>query len=185
MATKMCEVIELVGAANVVAIVTDNAAACKVSSGLLPCTLLPCVLWASKRAVQRARPCNNNSTHVRTAAQAAGALVEQKYSHITWLPCTAHVCDLLLEDIGKMDWAKGPIAAAHEIVTYLTNHQWSDALVKRVAKRPGAADGTGKGSGLELLKPGALCWLHAARAACCMRHVLRWLCLLHAACCFC
>jgi hypothetical protein len=38
--------------------------------------------------------------------KAAGQLLQSNPEHdwVTWLPCTAHVCDLYLEDVGKMPW---------------------------------------------------------------------------------
>ena len=114
----MIRIINAIGPEHVVAVVTDNAAACKK----------------------------------------AGEIVMRKFSHIYWQPCIAHVMDLLLEDICKMDWAKGTIEDCRAITTFVTNHQWSDALVRQKAKmppsQPGAKDG---GSGLELLKPGGCC----------------------------
>ena len=60
------EVIEEVGAQNVVQIITDNA-----------------------------------SNYV-----AAGRMLEEKHPTIWWTPCAAHCLDLMLEDIGKIEWAK-------------------------------------------------------------------------------
>lgn len=34
--------------------------------------------------------------------KAAGRLVEERFPHITWSPCVAHVCDLMLEDIMRI-----------------------------------------------------------------------------------
>eukprot|EP00253_Pinus_taeda_P036348 PITA_36348 len=34
----------------------------------------------------------------------AGKMLETKYKTIFWTPCTAHYIDLMLEDIGKVEW---------------------------------------------------------------------------------
>lgn len=45
----------------------------------------------------------------------AGALVEQRFPSITWMPCAAHCLDLVLEDIGKTDWAQVAISKARQV----------------------------------------------------------------------
>ncbi len=35
--------------------------------------------------------------------KAAGCKLEVHFPHITFIPCTAHCLDLLLEDMGKLD----------------------------------------------------------------------------------
>jgi hypothetical protein len=69
-----------------------------------------------------------------------GMLVEQKFSWITWTPCTPHCLDLLLEDVGKLPWAVEVVAEAKAVVQFITNHHRSQALFR------------GK-SALDLLKP--------------------------------
>jgi hypothetical protein len=71
--------IELVGAENVVSVVTDNAAACK----------------------------------------AAGAIIMDTYDHIFWSPCVAHVCDLALEDIFKIDEFQDIYTSTKEYVIFI------------------------------------------------------------------
>ena len=71
---------------------------------------------------------------------AAGKLVV-KFPGIVCSPCTAHCLDLLLEDIGKLQWIRAVIHQGHEIVKFLTNHQQSLAFYRSHAS-------------LELLKPG-------------------------------
>jgi proline dehydrogenase len=73
--------------------------------------------------------------------KAAGKLVEQEFSWITWTSCTPHCLDLLLEDVGKLPWAAEVVAEATAVVKFITNHHRSQALFR------------GK-SALDLLKPG-------------------------------
>ncbi len=62
--------------------------------------------------------------------KAAGKLVEQKFSWITWTPCTPHCLDLLLEDVGKLPWAVEVVAKAKAVVKFITNHHRSQALFR-------------------------------------------------------
>lgn len=49
----------------------------------------------------------------------AGRLVEEKYPHITWSPCVAHMCDLWLEDLFKMDYFAGVHKDCKDAVTFI------------------------------------------------------------------
>jgi hypothetical protein len=80
-------------------------------------------------------------TDSAAVCKAAGRLVEQKFSWITWTPCTPHCLDLLLEDVGKLPWAAEVVAEAKVVVKFITNHHRSQVLFR------------GK-SALDLLKPG-------------------------------
>jgi hypothetical protein len=80
-------------------------------------------------------------TDSATVCKAAGRLVEQEFSWITWTPCTPHCLDLLLEDVGKLPWAAEVVAEAKAVVKFITNHHRSQALFREK-------------SALDLLKPG-------------------------------
>jgi hypothetical protein len=62
--------------------------------------------------------------------KAAGRLVEQEFSWITWTPCTPHCLDLLLEDVGKLPWVAEVVAEAKAVVKFITNHHQSQALFR-------------------------------------------------------
>jgi hypothetical protein len=100
-ADQFIKVIDSIGPENVIQVVTDSAAACKL----------------------------------------AGSLITEQYPHITWTACRSHVLDLLLEDVGKLTWAAGPIRKARKLVKFITNHHMAQALYR-------------KHSALQLLKPG-------------------------------
>ena len=72
---------------------------------------------------------------------AARRLLEEKYPHITCSGCVAHVMDLLLEDLGKLDWVEPYLSAANDVVVFVRNHGDAEAAVKR------------HGATHELLKP--------------------------------
>jgi len=80
-------------------------------------------------------------TNSAAVCKVVGKLVEQKFSWITWTPCTPHCLDLLFEDVGKLPWAVEVVAEAKVVVKFITNHHRSQALFR------------GK-SVLDLLKPG-------------------------------
>jgi hypothetical protein len=71
----------------------------------------------------------------------AGRKLEARFPHITFIPCTSHCLDLLLEDMGKLDWVSSVIAEARTTLKFITNHHKSLALFRSMSK-------------LELLKPG-------------------------------
>ena len=58
-----------------------------------------------------------------SACTSAGRMLQAKYPHVTFTPCTAHCLDLLLEDIGKLAWAATTVKNAKLLVHYVTNHQ--------------------------------------------------------------
>jgi len=80
----LADVVEEIGVANVVQVVTDNAA-----------------------------------NYV-----AAGRLLSAKYPTIFWTPCAAHCIDLMLEDIGKMEWVQAVVQECKKITKYIYNHAW-------------------------------------------------------------
>ncbi len=67
-------------------------------------------------------------TDSAAVCKAAGKLVEQEFSWITWTPCTPHCLDLLLEDVGKLPWAAEVVVEAKVVVKFITNHHWSQVL---------------------------------------------------------
>jgi hypothetical protein len=58
-------------------------------------------------------------TDSAAACKAAGALIEARWPHITWSPCAAHVCDLAIEDIFKLDLFKSLFEETKSYVTFI------------------------------------------------------------------
>eukprot|EP00253_Pinus_taeda_P034661 PITA_34661 len=85
------EVVEEVGVANVVQVITDNA-----------------------------------SNYVLV-----GKLLEEKHRTIFWTPCAAHCIDLMLEDIGKLDWVKNTVDHAKSLTKFIYNHSWISCLMRK------------------------------------------------------
>ena len=62
---------------------------------------------------------------------AAGRLLEEKHPTIWWTPCATHCLDLMLEDIGKIEWVRKCVEQAKCITRYIYNHSWVLNLMKK------------------------------------------------------
>jgi len=85
------EVVEEVGVANVVQVITDNA-----------------------------------SNYVLV-----GKLLEENHRTIFFTPCAAHCIDLMLEDIGKLDWVKNTVDHAKSKTKFIYNHSSILSLMRK------------------------------------------------------
>ncbi|CAI7824889.1 unnamed protein product, partial [Closterium sp. NIES-54] len=54
----------------------------------------------------------------------------QEWPHIQDVPCATHVMDLLLEDVGKMGWAKPVVDKGGEISSFVRNHHWTRGYLR-------------------------------------------------------
>ena len=52
------------------------------------------------------------------------------FPKLTWMPCTAHIIDLFLEDIGKQEWAGELFTWAKGIVKFIKAHHKSLAIFR-------------------------------------------------------
>ena len=55
---------------------------------------------------------------------AVGRLLCGKYPTIFWTTCAAHCIDLILEDIGKLEWVQDVVQECKQITKYIYNHAW-------------------------------------------------------------
>jgi hypothetical protein len=63
--------------------------------------------------------------------RAAGALVEARYDHIYWTPCTVHSLNLVMKAIGtQIEWVKEIYEEGEEIQMFVTNHHMSQAIFR-------------------------------------------------------
>ena len=62
------------------------------------------------------------------ACSGAIALLEGMHPHLSGVVCATHSLDLLLEDIGQMDFAADTLAAARDAVHFINKHQRTRAL---------------------------------------------------------
>ncbi len=61
---------------------------------------------------------------------AAGRIITAKYPNITHTPCTAHVLDCWMEDVGKRPAMKELMEEANRLVNFVSNHQKTLSLLK-------------------------------------------------------
>ena len=69
---------------------------------------------------------DNASNYVTT-----GRMLEEKHLTIWWTPCVSHCLDLMLEDIGKIEWVKKCVEDAKSITRYIYNHSWVLNLMRK------------------------------------------------------
>ncbi|CAI5964276.1 unnamed protein product [Closterium sp. NIES-64] len=62
----------------------------------------------------------------------AARKIASTWPHIEHVPCATHVLDLLMEDVGKMGWAKGLVEKGGEMITFVRNHHFTRACMKKV-----------------------------------------------------
>ncbi|CAI5996680.1 unnamed protein product, partial [Closterium sp. NIES-64] len=60
----------------------------------------------------------------------AAKLLQKKYPHIEFVPCTTHVLDLLLEDFGSMAWAQEVVPVATDMISFIRSHTWTRAFLR-------------------------------------------------------
>ena len=67
--------------------------------------------------------------------RAAGALVEARYEHIFWTPCTVHSLNLVMQAIGnQIEWVKEIYQESEEIQMFVTNHHMSQAIFRTFSR---------------------------------------------------
>ncbi|XP_031253821.1 uncharacterized protein LOC116111812 [Pistacia vera] len=89
----------------------------------------------------------NNIVHLVTNNganyKAAGRMLSEKYSSITWSPCAAHCINLMLKDIAKMSHIVNLSTRAFEVTKFVYNHSFVLALLRK------------KQGWTEIIRPGA------------------------------
>ncbi|KAL3677110.1 hypothetical protein R1sor_027058 [Riccia sorocarpa] len=58
----------------------------------------------------------------------AGKLVRDTYPHVIFGGCVAHGLDLLMEDIGKLDWVKSVVTECKTFIQFVKNHHMPHAM---------------------------------------------------------
>ncbi|XP_010264148.1 PREDICTED: uncharacterized protein LOC104602233 [Nelumbo nucifera] len=81
---------------------------------------------------------NNATNYV-----AAGRLLEAEFPWIYWSPCATHCLNLMLKEIGEMDYVANVVQRASRITKFIYNHIF---VLSMLRKRPGWT---------EIVRPGA------------------------------
>ncbi|CAI5990537.1 unnamed protein product [Closterium sp. NIES-64] len=68
-----------------------------------------------------------------------------EYPHIEHIPCVTHVLDLLMEDIGKMGWAKEVVTRGDNLISFVRNHHFTRGYMRSKLMN--------SGKGKQALKP--------------------------------
>ena len=55
-------------------------------------------------------------------------LLQEEFPWLSGVVCTTHSLDLLMEDLGTMDFAAEPLAKARRLVKFINNHHKTRAL---------------------------------------------------------
>ena len=61
-------------------------------------------------------------------------MVEEAYTHIVWTPCAAHCMDLMMEDIGRLDWIAAVMWDAVQI-SHFFRRRWTALSIFREYSR--------------------------------------------------
>jgi hypothetical protein len=69
-------------------------------------------------------------THNAAICKSAGRIIENKYPHITYNGCTAHGIDLVLGDIGNIEWVHKIVNEAKTNIKFIRNRHKSQALFR-------------------------------------------------------
>jgi len=54
-----------------------------------------------------------------TNCKLMGSLIIKEFPHIVWSPCATHYLDLMVEDIGKLNWVKEVLGMARRLVKFV------------------------------------------------------------------
>jgi hypothetical protein len=62
---------------------------------------------------------------------AASRMLMSRYPTLFWTPCATHCLDLMLEDMGKLDWIKETIDLARSITKFIYNHAFVLSMMRQ------------------------------------------------------
>ncbi|CAI5982153.1 unnamed protein product [Closterium sp. NIES-65] len=60
----------------------------------------------------------------------AGKLLRKEWPHLEIVPCATHVLDLLMEEVGKMEWAQVVVTQADNMISFVRGHQCMRAFLR-------------------------------------------------------
>ncbi|GBG79152.1 hypothetical protein CBR_g28868 [Chara braunii] len=80
--------------------------------------------------------CTDSASNYTVAARRFATDPELDIRRITWLPCSTHVCNLMLLDIGmRVVWVKETIIRARALVRFIKSHGAAHTLFRKVSPR--------------------------------------------------
>ncbi|CAI5966552.1 unnamed protein product [Closterium sp. NIES-65] len=71
--------------------------------------------------------CTDGGSNYASAAKK----IASTWPHIEHVPCATHVLDLMMEDVGKMGWAKGLVEKGGMMINFVRNHHFTRAYMKK------------------------------------------------------
>ncbi|CAI7848681.1 unnamed protein product, partial [Closterium sp. NIES-53] len=71
--------------------------------------------------------CTDGGSNYASAARK----IASTWPHIEHVPCATHVLDLMMEDVGKMGWAKGLVEKGGMMINFVRNHHFTRAYIKK------------------------------------------------------
>ena len=63
-----------------------------------------------------------------------GMRLMEKMRRLWWTPCAAHCIDLMLEDIGKLNFHATTLSRARQVVKFIYEHTWVLSLMRTFTK---------------------------------------------------
>ncbi|GBG74021.1 hypothetical protein CBR_g17732 [Chara braunii] len=80
--------------------------------------------------------CTDSAGNYTAAARRFAIDLEPDIRRITWLPCSTHVCNLMLSYIGtQLGWVKDTIIRARALVQFIKSHGAAHTLFRKVSPR--------------------------------------------------
>ncbi|GBG91907.1 hypothetical protein CBR_g53966 [Chara braunii] len=80
--------------------------------------------------------CTDSASNYTAAARRFATDPEPEIRRIIWLPCSTHVCNLMLSDIGtRVVWVNETIIHARALVRFIKSHSVAHTLFRKVSPR--------------------------------------------------
>ncbi|CAI5517584.1 unnamed protein product [Closterium sp. Naga37s-1] len=61
----------------------------------------------------------------------AASIIALDYPKVQWIRCAAHSLNLMMKDIGQLDWAKDTIDRAQQLISTLKNAHWITGVLRK------------------------------------------------------
>jgi len=88
-----------------------------------------------KNAIEEVGPKNVVQVVTDNAANCvlAGKMIETDYPSISWVPCASHSINLLIEDIGKLEWVARIVHLGSKMISFLTRKHSALSIYRKYA----------------------------------------------------